>query len=93
MKIKTPLLISAAFGALVLAASLVSAETTTKSETSDTAELTTETSPAIVKVDQASIVPKSDEDKAKGVEVWENIYQVLSHPRCVNCHVADDRPR
>jgi|GEM_PF-946544 len=49
--------------------------------------------PAPEKLDQASIVPQSDEDKAKGVEVWGNIYKVLSHPRCVNCHVEDDRPR
>ena len=92
MKFKTPLLLSAAFGALLLAVSLVSADTSTKSETGETAESATETMQA-ASVDQASIVPKSDEDKAKGVEVWENIYQVLSHPRCVNCHVADDRPR
>jgi hypothetical protein len=24
---------------------------------------------------------------------WSDIYEVLSHPRCTNCHVADDRPR
>ena len=69
MKFKIPLLVSAAFGALLLAVSLVSAETTTKSETGEVAESATETTQAAVKVDQASIVPKSDEDKAKGVEV------------------------
>ena len=24
---------------------------------------------------------------------WDKIYAVFSHPRCANCHVADDRPR
>ena len=24
---------------------------------------------------------------------WAGIYAVLSHPRCANCHVEDDRPR
>ena len=89
MKFKTPLLLSAAFGALLLTVSFVSADTS-KPEADETTKATTE---AIAIVDQASIVPKSDEDKAKGVEVWDNIYQVLSHPRCVNCHVEDDRPR
>ena len=96
MKIKPLLLISAAFGALLLAASLVSADTKTNDETAETgeaAETMTETAKPAVTIDQASIVPKNDADKAKGVEVWGNIYQVLSHPRCVNCHVADDRPR
>lgn len=79
MNIKTPLLLSAVFGTLLLAFSLVSAETTQPEAGKTT--------------DQASIVPKNDEDKTKGIKVWDNIYQVLSHPRCVNCHVADDRPR
>lgn len=29
-----------------------------------------------------------------GLESWEQVYEVLSHPRCANCHVgADNRPR
>ncbi len=28
-----------------------------------------------------------------GVKDWEQIYKVLSHPRCANCHTPDDRPR
>lgn len=29
-----------------------------------------------------------------GLEAWSKIYEVLSHPRCSNCHVgADNRPR
>lgn len=56
-----------------------------KADTTSTASKST--------IDQASIEPKSDVERAKGIEVWNNIYQVLSHPRCVNCHVPDDQPR
>ena len=31
---------------------------------------------------------------ADGIEAWNRIYGVLSHPRCINCHVgADNTPR
>lgn len=93
MKCKLSLLMSAAAGALVLVASFAFAESTAKPETGETVQPTTEAAQAMVKADQASLAPKNEEDKVKGVEVWGNIYQVLSHPRCANCHVADDRPR
>lgn len=32
-------------------------------------------------------------DAAKGLPEWDKIYAVFSHPRCADCHVADDRPR
>jgi hypothetical protein len=32
-------------------------------------------------------------DAAKGPLEWDKIYAVFSHPRCADCHVADDRPR
>ena len=32
-------------------------------------------------------------DTAKGLPEWDKIYAVFSHPRCADCHVADDRPR
>ena len=82
MKFKTSLLLSVAFGALLLAVSLVSAETTTKPETNEAVESATETAQAAAKVDQASIVPKNDEDNLAGIKVWENIYQVLSPALC-----------
>lgn len=32
-------------------------------------------------------------DRAAGLEAWARIYEVVSHPRCANCHVgASDRP-
>ena len=35
-----------------------------------------------------------DADSNNGLEAWEKIYEVVSHPRCANCHVGDDnRPR
>ncbi len=27
---------------------------------------------------------------ADGLAAWDKVYEVLSHPRCVNCHVPDD---
>jgi hypothetical protein len=27
------------------------------------------------------------------LEIWNRIYQVFSHPRCANCHTADEHPR
>lgn len=30
---------------------------------------------------------------AVGLPAWEKVYAVFSHPRCANCHVADERPR
>jgi hypothetical protein len=32
-------------------------------------------------------------DAAGGLAEWSKVYAVFSHPRCANCHVADDRPR
>ncbi|MDD9908800.1 MAG: hypothetical protein OXR62_03825 [Ahrensia sp.] len=28
-----------------------------------------------------------------GLDAWEAAYKVFSHPRCVNCHTADEYPR
>ena len=30
--------------------------------------------------------------EAEGLEAWSKIYQLVSHPRCANCHVADGTP-
>lgn len=30
------------------------------------------------------------QDQARGLELWSKIHQVLSHPRCANCHVGPD---
>lgn len=32
-------------------------------------------------------------DTAAGLEQWDAIFKVFSHPRCANCHTADDHPR
>ena len=58
MKFKASLLISTAFGALLLAASLVSADTKTNAEAGETNEATTEEAKPAASVDQASIAPK-----------------------------------
>ena len=43
-----------------------------------------------------SWIPASAQETSSdsGLETWEKIYEVVSHPRCANCHVGDDnRPR
>lgn len=72
--------------AIVMNIAIVSANTDTN-ETTDAGEQNTSA------IDQASIVPKNEEDRAEGIIVWNKLNEVLSHPRCVNCHVSDDRPR
>ncbi|MBB6412582.1 hypothetical protein [Mesorhizobium sangaii] len=37
--------------------------------------------------------PSQAVDTTKGLSEWDKIYAVFSHPRCADCHVADDRPR
>lgn len=32
-------------------------------------------------------------DEERGLAEWEKVFAVLSHPRCANCHVEDERPR
>ncbi len=38
--------------------------------------------------------PASQADtKAEGIRLYMQMHAVLSHPRCVNCHPRDDRPK
>ena len=46
-----------------------------------------------VGVAQEQPAPAVAVDASKGLPAWEKVYAVLSHPRCANCHVEDDRPR
>ncbi|QDZ00062.1 hypothetical protein FQ775_06525 [Nitratireductor mangrovi] len=32
-------------------------------------------------------------DREAGLPEWEKVFAVFSHPRCANCHVADEHPR
>lgn len=41
----------------------------------------------------APAVPAAAVDPAKGLPEWDKVFAVFSHPRCADCHVADDRPR
>lgn len=33
------------------------------------------------------------DNRASGLQAWEEIYTVLTHPRCINCHTARDYPQ
>jgi cytochrome c553 len=30
--------------------------------------------------------------RAEGLAAWQQVYSVLTHPRCINCHTASDHP-
>ncbi len=32
-------------------------------------------------------------DRAAGLEAWQQLYSVMSHPRCINCHTAGEYPQ
>ena len=35
----------------------------------------------------------SDADRADGLAAWEQVYSVLTSPRCINCHTATNYPQ
>lgn len=37
--------------------------------------------------------PSTSGDTSRGLDEWEKVHAVFSHPRCANCHVEDDHPR
>jgi hypothetical protein len=43
--------------------------------------------------DEIEIVVPENVSEAQGLEAWARMYEVVSHPRCSNCHVGQsDRP-
>jgi hypothetical protein len=51
--------------------------------------------PVLAENPETRIVPPADGSVTQdaGLEAWNRIYEVTSHPRCANCHVgADNRP-
>ena len=36
---------------------------------------------------------RSAQARAEGLAAWEQVYSVLIHPRCINCHTATDYPQ
>lgn len=51
--------------------------------------------PSIAANEKAVINPPTEGSISieQGLEAWKRIYEVVSHPRCANCHVgADNRP-
>ncbi len=35
-------------------------------------------------------LPEGSVSAAEGAQMWENIHEVFTHPRCINCHVGED---
>ena len=42
---------------------------------------------------QARDARHSAASRAQGLAAWEQVYSVLTHPRCVNCHTATAYPQ
>lgn len=40
----------------------------------------------------ATEAPTAAADTSTGLAAWDKIFEVVSHPRCANCHVEDGRP-
>jgi hypothetical protein len=38
----------------------------------------------------AEMKPEGSVSREAGLEAWSRIHEVLSHPRCANCHVGED---
>lgn len=36
---------------------------------------------------------RSAEGRTQGLAAWEEVYSVLTHPRCINCHTATNYPQ
>ena len=36
---------------------------------------------------------RSPEGRTQGLAAWEEVYSVLTHPRCINCHTATNYPQ
>lgn len=36
---------------------------------------------------------RSAASRAEGLKAWEQVYTVLTHPRCINCHTANNYPQ
>lgn len=37
--------------------------------------------------------PKARANRSGGLQAWEQVYSVLTHPRCLNCHTATEYPQ
>jgi mono/diheme cytochrome c family protein len=40
-----------------------------------------------------SVEAKRAAQRAEGLAAWEQVYGVLTHPRCINCHTATNYPQ
>lgn len=42
---------------------------------------------------QGASTNKSSVSRAEGLAAWQQVYSVLTHPRCINCHTATNYPQ
>ena len=48
---------------------------------------------APVRHDSAQKVKAAAPTKEEGLAAWQQVYSVLTHPRCINCHTATNYPQ
>ena len=41
---------------------------------------------------QQSVAGSPSPTRTEGLAAWQQVYSVMSHPRCINCHTATDHP-
>ncbi|HEX6183445.1 MAG TPA: hypothetical protein VFZ44_06000 [Pyrinomonadaceae bacterium] len=42
---------------------------------------------------QSRVSRRASANRAEGLAAWEQVYTVLTHPRCINCHTATNYPQ
>ena len=42
---------------------------------------------------QTRVARRASQSRAEGLAAWEQVYTVLTHPRCINCHTATNYPQ
>lgn len=47
----------------------------------------------IVLISVASVARTAPPTRSEGLAAWQQVYSVLTHPRCINCHTAGDYPQ
>src|ERR1051325_2741184 len=48
---------------------------------------------ALALIISSSAKTPDTENTAQGLRAWDQIYSVLTHPRCINCHTATNYPQ
>jgi mono/diheme cytochrome c family protein len=48
--------------------------------------------PSNALLSQENVLPKTAGTRSEGLVAWQQVYSVMTHPRCLNCHTASNHP-